>query len=92
MCSMATAKGVLPTLALFFYSCSGRFCTDILIRVCGTMCFSKCMSAGNKSYGLFIVHCHSSKGFPYISGCSDWVRIAVWSFRIYIDQSHLHRT
>ena len=48
------------------------------------------MASCNKGYGLFIVHSHTTKGFPNILGCGYRIRIPIRPFRIYIDKSHLH--
>jgi hypothetical protein len=49
------------------------------------------VTTGNQRHGLFIIHRHPREGFAYVTGSRHGVRIAVWPFRVYVDQAHLHR-
>ena len=48
------------------------------------------VTASNQSNCFFIVHRHAAKGFANVSGCRDWIGIAIWTFRVHVDQAHLH--
>src|SRR5215475_3425963 len=59
-------------------------------RLTGTMGLAKGVAAGNQRDRFFVVHCHATEGFPNILGSRDGVGLAVWPFRIHVDQTHLH--
>src|SRR5262245_44870604 len=50
------------------------------------------VAAGDQCDRFFVVHRHTSKRFAYIYGRSDRIGVAVGTFRIDVDQTHLHRT
>src|SRR5579871_5173922 len=87
--TLAAAEFAFPTEALLFNACRFRFCTN----VCGIACavsFSECVATCNQRNGFLVVHRHTAKCFANVSGCRNGIRFAVWTFRIHIDQSHLH--
>ena len=58
-------------------------------RVARAMAFAESVTAGNERHGLLVVHRHAAEGLADIASRSDRIRIAVRSFRIDVDQSHL---
>ena len=54
------------------------------------MSFAERVSAGDQGNCLLVVHRHASKRLPNIACRCDWVRLAVRSFRVHIDQPHLN--
>ncbi len=89
--SLAGAELALPTEALLLDA--GRF--GLRTYVCGfagAVGFAKRVPTGNQRDGFFVVHGHAAERFADISGRRDGIRFAIRSFRIYIDQTHLHGT
>ena len=89
-CAISLAIGVLPTKTHLFDRRTFWFCTNIFSWICRTMCFTECMSTGNECNGLFIIHSHTSKCFANIFCRCKNIRISIWTFRVYINQTHLH--
>ena len=81
----------VPAKAHFIYISTLRFYC-LVVLTCSTMCFPERMTTSSKSNCLIIIHCHSAKCFSDIFGTCNWVRIAVRSLRVDIDQTHLHCT
>ena len=48
------------------------------------------MASGNQRDGLFVVHGHATERFANVPGRRDRIRLAVWPFRIHVDQAHLY--
>ena len=48
------------------------------------------MSTGDEGYGLFVIHSHATEGFTNITSCGKWIRVSVRSFRVDVNQTHLH--
>src|SRR5262249_55574395 len=59
-------------------------------RTAGAMSFSEGVTAGNEGHGLFVIHRHTREGFTDIARSRNGIRLAVGSFRIHIDEAHLH--
>ena len=55
------------------------------------MSLAEGVSAGDEGNGLLVIHRHAREGLPNIDCRGDWIRLAVGSFRIHIDQAHLNR-
>src|SRR5450432_2768781 len=60
--------------------------------IAGTMSLAEGMPAGDQRNSLFIVHCHALECFADVSGGSQGIRLAVWAFRIDVNQAHLYGT
>ena len=88
---MAAFKTVDPAQPLVFNVRLLGLDTDVL-SFDGTVRLAKCVTAGGKRHGFFVVHRHAREGFANVARRSERVRIAVRAFRIYIDQTHLHRS
>ena len=78
-----------PAHTLFFNICGFGFWPN-QSSITRTVCFSKCMSTGNKRHCFFIVHTHSAKRFANIFGSSHRIGVAIWPFGININKSHLN--
>ena len=61
-----------------------------MFRIASTMGLAERMAARNERNRLFVIHCHASEGLADIPRCSDRIRIAVRTFRIDVNQTHLH--
>ena len=59
-------------------------------RIAGAVGFAEGVAAGNQRDGLLVVHRHAKERFADVLGRSDRIRIAVRSFRIDVDEAHLH--
>ena len=60
-------------------------------RIAGAVGLAEGVAAGDQRDGLFVVHRHAEEGLADVLRRRDRVRIAVRSFRIDVDQAHLHR-
>src|ERR1700686_1345414 len=49
------------------------------------------VAAGDERNRLLVVHRHASEGFADVARRRDGIGIAVRSFRVDVDQPHLHR-
>src|SRR5215471_17592000 len=56
----------------------------------GAVGFAKGVPAGNQRDRFFVVHGHAAECFANIPSRGDRIRLAVWPFRIHVDQTHLH--
>ncbi len=56
------------------------------------MGLAKGVAAGDQRHGLVVVHGHAGEGFADVDGRGLRVRVAVGTFRVHVDQAHLHRT
>ncbi len=54
------------------------------------MRFAEGVSARDQGHGLLVVHRHARERLPNISCCSHGVGLAVGSFRVHVNQAHLH--
>src|SRR2546422_5711903 len=55
------------------------------------MSLSEGVTAGNERDGFFVVHRHAGECFPDIACRSDWIGPSIRTFRVHVDQAHLHR-
>ena len=85
------AEGVVPAHALLLDGGSSRFAANIFGRICSAVRLSESVSAGDQCHGFFVVHRHAAEGFPDIAGSRHRIGIAVGSFRVNVDQTHLNR-
>ena len=63
------------------------FATDILVRIGSAMCLAEGVSTGDEGNCLFVIHRHARERLPNIPRRGDWIRLAIGSFRIHIDQA-----
>ena len=89
--ALAAAKGVFPAQALLFDGGSLGLGTDILAGIGSAVGFAEGVSAGDEGNGLLVVHRHAREGLADIECRGDWIRLAVGSFGIHIDEAHLNR-
>ncbi len=82
--------GALPAQALVFDRAAFRIGADQR-RIARAVGLAEGVTAGNQRHGFFVVHRHAEEGFANILCRRDRVGIAVRSFRVDIDQAHLHR-
>ena len=54
------------------------------------MRFTEGVATCNQGNGFFVVHRHASKGLTNVARGSQGVWLAVWAFRVDVDQTHLH--
>ncbi len=87
--ALTGAKTVLPAEALLLDISGFRFSPDIVRRPC-TVGFAEGVTASDQRHGLFVIHGHATEGFTDIQRRLDRVRIALRSFRVDVDQAHLH--
>ena len=92
MVSAAEAGAVLalPAEALILDGAAFRVGADQR-RIARAVGLAEAVAAGDQRDGLLVVHRHAEEGFADVPGRRDRVRIAVRSFRIHVDQAHLHR-
>ena len=87
--SLARSIAADPAKTHFFDGGAFRFGTN-KTGITRTMRLTESMTTGNKGNGFFVIHCHPAKSFTHISCAGKRIWIAVWAFRIDIDQTHLH--
>ena len=58
--------------------------------ITGTMAFAEGVSSCDEGDSLFIIHRHARKSLAHVAARCDRVRLSVRSFRVYVDQAHLH--
>src|SRR5882672_20486 len=85
----AGAKTALPAEALLLDAGAFRLRTH-QGRVAGAVGFTEGVAASNQCDGLLVVHRHTTERFTNIHGGREGIRLAVWPFRIDVDQPHLH--
>ena len=87
--ALAGAEAVLPAKALMLDSCRLRLFRDVR-RGRGAVGLAEGMPACDQRDGLFVVHGHAPERLANVDGGGDRVRLAVRTFRIDVDQTHLH--
>ncbi len=87
--AFACAKTALPAKALLLYA-GILWLSTHQCRIPGTVGFAEGVTAGDERNRLFIVHRHAKEGLTDIPRCSDRIRLAVGTFRIDVNQTHLH--
>ena len=88
--ALAGAEPVDPAQALRF----DRGCFGLGADQLGVSCavgFAEGMAAGHQCHGLFVVHGHAREGFAHVTARGHRIRVAVRTFRVHVDQAHLHR-
>ena len=80
---------VFPTQAHLFQRRGFRLRADVF-RISGTVSFSKGMTTGDERDGFLVIHGHAGKSLADVLGGSQRVGFTVRTFRIDIDQTHLH--
>src|SRR5258705_7607719 len=86
----ALAMLALPAEALVLNGTAFRRWTDQR-RIARAVGLAEAVAAGNQRDGLLVVHRHAEERFADVLGLRDRIRIAVRSFRIHVDEPHLHR-
>ena len=89
MNAQAAFEIVLPAKALLDNARALRLCAHQL-WIAGTMRFTKRVPTGHKRHGLFIIHGHARECFADVITRGEGIGIAIWAFRIHINQAHLH--
>ena len=79
----------LPAHTLFLDGSRLGFGTD-QGRVAGAVALAEGMAARDQGHGFVVVHGHALEGLANIMGGLQRIRLAVRSFRIDVDQAHLH--
>src|SRR5688500_8335208 len=92
MNSVSIAKRIFPSEALLFYTGVRGFCADIFAWIRGTMRLAERMSTRNKGHSFFVIHSHATKGLANVTRCRDGIRFTIRTFRVHVDESHLHST
>ena len=87
--TLTGAKGVLPAQTHFLDSRAFRLAPDQR-RIARAMAFAESMAPGNQRHGFFVIHRHPGKSFPDVMGRSQGVWVAVRTFRVHVNQAHLH--
>ena len=87
--SFARAKFALPAEALLL-DAGGFRLRPHQRRIAGAVGFAEGVTAGNQRDRFFVVHRHPAERFTNVPGRRERIGIAVRSFRIHVDQTHLH--
>ena len=87
--AFASAELVDPAQALLFQRRGFRLWAN-QGRITGAVGFTEGVTAGYQRHGFFVVHRHAGEGFAHIAARCQWVRITVRTFRVNVDQAHLH--
>src|ERR1700722_12475056 len=53
------------------------------------MCLAEGVTTGNQRNGLLVIHRHATKGFANVLRGRQWIRIAVRTLGIHVNQAHL---
>ncbi len=87
--AFAATEGALPAESLLFDGSRLRFGAHMR-RITGAVSFAERVPAGDQGDGLFVVHGHAREGLADVTAGGDRVRVAVRTFRVDVDQAHLH--
>src|SRR5580700_12294162 len=87
--AFARLEFALPAEALLLDA--GRFgpCADEC-RIAGAVGLAEAVTAGNERNGLLVIHRHAGESLSDIPCRGNRIRLSIRSFRIHIDQTHLH--
>src|SRR5262245_5332828 len=85
----AGAVFALPAEALILKGAAFWLRTDQR-RVARAVRLAETVATSDQCDGLFVVHGHAEECLANVLGRRDRVRIAIWTFRIDVDQAHLH--
>ena len=80
----------LPAEPLILDGAAFRIRTDQR-RIAGAVGLAEGVAAGDQCDGLFVVHRHAEKRLADVTRGCERIGIAVRTFRIDVDQAHLHR-
>src|SRR6266403_1093039 len=86
----APAMLALPPEALILNGAGFRLRTHEG-RIARAVGFAEGVAAGNQRDGLLVVHCHTEEGLADVARRRDRIGLAVWPFRIDVNEAHLHR-
>src|SRR6266481_6648308 len=84
-------KFILPSEALVLDVGAFWFGADVVGGNRGTVSFAEGVTAGNQRDCFFVVHGHTVEGFANVSGCCYGIGLAIWPFRVHVNQAHLNR-
>ena len=87
--ALANAEGALPAQSLRLDTSTLGFAADVGRRA-SAVAFAKGVASGRQRHGFFVVHCHAGEGFADVARRRQRVGVAIWAFRIHVDQAHLH--
>src|SRR5208282_3852689 len=88
--AFAAAIGVLPAEPLLLDGCAFGLGADIFARIGSAVGLAERVSAGDERDGLLVVHGHALERLADVPRRGERIRLAVWPFRIHVDQTHLH--
>ena len=75
---------------MLFDRCSSGLAADVGVWIGSTVRFAERVSAGDQSYRFLVVHCHTTERLADIACSSQGIRVAVRTFRVNVDETHLH--
>jgi hypothetical protein len=88
--AVATFVAALPAEALQLEACAFWLDADMCAGIGGSMRLAEGVPSGDERHRFFVVHRHSAERLANVPGRGDGIRLAVWSFRIHVDETHLH--
>ena len=59
-------------------------------RIAGAVGLAEAVAAGDQRDGLLVVHRHAAEGLADVLGRRQRIRVAVRTFRVHVDEAHLH--
>ena len=89
--SVTGAELILPAESLLLNSSRLWLAPNVAARS-RTVALAKGVSTSNQCHGFFVVHRHPAKRLANVFGRCQWIAVGVWTFRVDVNQSHLHRT
>ena len=89
--ALAGTEAVLPTEAHLLDRRALGFGTHER-RVTGTVRLAEGVATGDECDGFLVIHGHASKRLPDVPSRCERVGDSVRTFRVYVDQTHLHGT
>ena len=90
--SPAGSKTAFPSETLLFNVGRLRLAASVHIRIGRAVGFAEGVSTGNESDRFFIIHGHAAEGLTNVDGRGQWIRCTVRTFRVDVDETHLHGT
>src|SRR5271157_5767212 len=85
----ARAEFALPAEALLVDAGRFRYWANQR-RIASAVGFAKGVTAGNERNGLLVIHRHAGESLSDIPCRGNRIRLSIRSFRIHVDQTHLH--
>ena len=89
--TLARSEVILPAQELLLHRSALWFGFHEIFGA-STVHLAEGVTADNQGNGFFVVHCHTAERFANVATGTDWIRVAVGAFRVYIDETHLHGT